>query len=50
MRNSNITKDRIRVALLLVLAASMIGLAPPFRLVHGLVHLVSTTYRETTLS
>ena len=30
MRNSNITKSRIRVALLLVLAASIIGLAPLF--------------------
>ena len=30
MRNSNITKNRIRVALLLVLAASIIGLAPAF--------------------
>lgn len=30
MRNSNITKSRIRVALLLVLAASIIGLAPAF--------------------
>ena len=30
MRNSNITKHRIRVALLLVLAASIIGLAPAF--------------------
>src|SRR5437773_905912 len=30
MRNSHITKNRIRVALLLVLAASIIGLAPAF--------------------
>jgi len=30
MRNSNITKNRIRVALLLVLAASITGLAPAF--------------------
>src|SRR2546423_4560219 len=30
MRNSNITKNRIRVALLLVLAASIIDLAPAF--------------------
>ena len=30
MRNSNITKNRIRVALLLVLAASIISLAPAF--------------------
>jgi hypothetical protein len=30
MRNSNITKNRIRVALLLALAASIIGLAPAF--------------------
>ncbi len=30
MRNSNITKNRIRVALLLVLAASIIGHAPAF--------------------
>ena len=30
MRNSNVTKSRIRVALLLVLAASIIGLAPAF--------------------
>ena len=30
MRNSNITKNRIRVALLLVLTASIIGLAPAF--------------------
>jgi hypothetical protein len=30
MRNSNITKNRIRVALLLVLAGSIIGLAPAF--------------------
>jgi len=30
MRNSNITKNCIRVALLLVLAASIIGLAPAF--------------------
>ena len=30
MRNSNITKNRIRVALLLVLAATIIGLAPAF--------------------
>src|SRR6184192_3826074 len=30
MRNSNITKNRIRVALLLVLATSIIGLAPAF--------------------
>jgi hypothetical protein len=30
MRNSNITKSRIRVALLLVLAVSIIGLAPAF--------------------
>jgi hypothetical protein len=30
MRNSNITKNRVRVALLLVLAASIIGLAPAF--------------------
>jgi len=30
MRNSNITKNRIRVALLLVLAASIICLAPAF--------------------
>jgi len=30
MRNSNITKNRIRVPLLLVLAASIIGLAPAF--------------------
>ena len=30
MRNSNITKNRIRVAVLLVLAASIIGLAPAF--------------------
>ena len=30
MKNSNITKNRIRVALLLVLAASIIGLAPAF--------------------
>ena len=30
MRNSNITKNRMRVALLLVLAASIIGLAPAF--------------------
>ena len=30
MRNSNITKNRIRVALLLVLAASIIGLGPAF--------------------
>ena len=30
MRNSNITKNRIRVALLLVLAAPIIGLAPAF--------------------
>ena len=30
MRNSNITKNRSRVALLLVLAASIIGLAPAF--------------------
>src|SRR5437870_13106917 len=30
MRNSNVTKNRIRVALLLVLAASIIGLAPAF--------------------
>ena len=30
MRNSNITKSRIRVALLLGLAASIIGLAPAF--------------------
>src|SRR6266404_2852160 len=30
MRNSNFTKNRIRVALLLVLAASIIGLAPVF--------------------
>ena len=30
MRNSNITKNRIRVALLFVLAVSIIGLAPAF--------------------
>ena len=30
MKNSNITKNRMRVALLLVLAASIIGLAPAF--------------------
>src|SRR5207302_11283902 len=30
MKNSNITKNRSRVALLLVLAASIIGLAPAF--------------------
>src|SRR5438094_9534298 len=30
MRNSNITKNRVRVALLLVLAASIMGLAPAF--------------------
>ena len=30
LRNSNITKNRMRVALLLVLAASIIGLAPLF--------------------
>ena|SRR5206468_4611155 len=30
MKHSNITKNRIRVALLLVLAASIIGLAPAF--------------------
>jgi len=30
MKNSNITKNRMRVALLLVLAASVIGLAPAF--------------------
>ena len=30
MRNSTITKNRIRVALLLVLAASIIGFAPAF--------------------
>ena len=30
MKNSNITKNRIRVALLLVLAVSIIGLAPAF--------------------
>jgi hypothetical protein len=30
MKNSNITKNRVRVALLLVLAASIIGLAPAF--------------------
>ena len=30
MRNTNITKNRIRLALLLVLAASIIGLAPAF--------------------
>ncbi len=30
LRNSNITKNRMRVALLLVLAASIIGLAPAF--------------------
>ena len=30
MRNSNITKNRIRVTLLLALAASIIGLAPAF--------------------
>jgi hypothetical protein len=30
MRNSNITKNRIRVGLLLVLAVSIIGLAPAF--------------------
>ena len=30
MRNSNITKNRMRVALLLVLATSIIGLAPLF--------------------
>src|SRR5262245_42779586 len=30
MRNSNVTKNRIRVALLLVVAASIIGLAPAF--------------------
>src|SRR5438034_7194094 len=30
MRNSNITKNRFRAALLLVLAASIIGLAPAF--------------------
>ena len=30
MRNSNITKNRSRVALLLVVAASIIGLAPAF--------------------
>src|SRR5207248_5223383 len=30
MKNSNITKNRIRVAVLLVLAASIIGLAPAF--------------------
>ena len=30
MKNSNITKNRTRVALLLVLAASIIGLAPAF--------------------
>ncbi len=30
MRNSNITKNRIRVALLLALVASVIGLAPAF--------------------
>src|SRR5258705_11157375 len=30
MRNSNITKNRIRVTLLLVLAAFIIGLAPAF--------------------
>ena len=30
MRNSNITKNRMRVALLLVLATSIIGLAPAF--------------------
>src|SRR6266513_695609 len=30
MRNSNITKNRMRVALLLVLAAFIIGLAPAF--------------------
>src|SRR5207249_416639 len=30
MRNSNITKNRMRLALLLVLAASIIGLAPAF--------------------
>ena len=30
MRNSNITKSRTRIALLLVLAASIVGLAPAF--------------------
>ena len=30
LKNSNITKNRMRVALLLVLAASIIGLAPAF--------------------
>jgi len=30
MKNSNITKNRMRVALLLVLAASIIGLVPAF--------------------
>ncbi|PYK36563.1 MAG: hypothetical protein DME60_14580, partial [Verrucomicrobia bacterium] len=30
LRNSNITKNRMRVALLLVLATSIIGLAPAF--------------------
>ena len=30
LRNSNITKNRMRVALLLVLASSVIGLAPAF--------------------
>jgi hypothetical protein len=30
LRNSNITKNRMRVALLLVLASSIIGLAPAF--------------------
>src|SRR5450432_4182540 len=30
LRNSNITKNRMRVALLLVLATSVIGLAPAF--------------------
>jgi len=30
LRNSNITKNRMRVALLLVLAASIIGVAPAF--------------------
>ena len=30
LKNSNITKNRMRVALLLVLATSIIGLAPAF--------------------
>jgi hypothetical protein len=40
MKNSNITKNRMRVALLLVLAASIIGLAPAF----------STSARASTYS